>query len=106
MVTHGHRSKQQTGLLPIAGPSPLRKEKGISQRKALNSSTTGDLGATVGLTTIRLYYDAAVAVAVTTVFAIVVALIAAVIVGSNAPMFPSRSSFLRHWSNPTSSLAA
>ena len=37
------------------------------------------------LTTIRLYYDAAVAVALTTVFAIVVALIAAVIVGGNAP---------------------
>ena len=34
---------------------------------------------------IRLYYDAAVAVALTTVFAIVVALISAVIVGSNAP---------------------
>jgi ABC-type transport system involved in cytochrome c biogenesis permease component len=37
------------------------------------------------VTTIRLYYDAAVAVALTTVFSIVVALIAAVIVGSNAP---------------------
>ena len=37
------------------------------------------------VTTIRLYYDAAVAVALTTVFAIVIALIAAVIVGSNTP---------------------
>jgi len=37
------------------------------------------------LTTIRLYYDAAVAVALTAVFAIVIALIAAVIVGSNSP---------------------
>jgi archaellum biogenesis protein FlaJ (TadC family) len=34
---------------------------------------------------VRLFYDTAVAVALTTVFAIVVALIAAVIVGSNAP---------------------
>ena len=37
------------------------------------------------LTTIRLYYDATVAVALTAVFAIVIALIAAVIVGSNTP---------------------
>jgi membrane protein implicated in regulation of membrane protease activity len=37
------------------------------------------------VTAIGPYYDAAVAVALTTVFAIVVALIAAVIVGSNAP---------------------
>ena len=37
------------------------------------------------LATIRLYYDAAVAVALTAVFAIVVALIAAVFVGSSTP---------------------
>lgn len=37
------------------------------------------------VTAIRPYYDAAVAVALTTVFAIVVALIAAVIFGRNAP---------------------
>ena len=37
------------------------------------------------VSTIRLWYDAAVAVALTTVFAIVIALIAAVIVGSNTP---------------------
>lgn len=37
------------------------------------------------VTTIRFYYDAAVAVALTAVLAIVVALIAAVIVGSNTP---------------------
>ena len=36
-------------------------------------------------TTIRLYYDAMIAVALTTVFALVVALIAAVIVGGEAP---------------------
>ena len=35
--------------------------------------------------TIRLYYDAAVAVALTAVFAIVIALIAAVFVGSSTP---------------------
>ena len=37
------------------------------------------------LTTIRLYYDATVAVALTAVFSIVIALIVAVIVGSNTP---------------------
>ena len=37
------------------------------------------------VSTLRLWYDAAVAVALTTVFAIVIALIAAVIVGSNTP---------------------
>jgi hypothetical protein len=36
-------------------------------------------------TTIRFYYDAMIAVALTIVFALVVALIAAVIVGGNAP---------------------
>ena len=39
------------------------------------------------VSTIRLWYDAAVAVALTTVFALVIALIAAVIVGSNTPNF-------------------
>jgi hypothetical protein len=39
----------------------------------------------VVVTTIRLYYDAAIAVALTTVVAIVIAQIAAVIVGSNTP---------------------
>ena len=37
------------------------------------------------VSTIRLWYDAAVAVALTTVFAIVIAFFAAVIVGSNTP---------------------
>jgi hypothetical protein len=36
-------------------------------------------------TTIRFYYDATIAVGFTTVFALVVALIAAVIVGGNGP---------------------
>lgn len=36
-------------------------------------------------TTIRFYYDATIAVALTTVFALVVSLIAAVIVGGNSP---------------------
>jgi len=36
-------------------------------------------------TTIRFYYDATIAVALTIGFALVVALIAAVIVGGNAP---------------------
>ena len=35
--------------------------------------------------TIRLYYDATIALALTTAFAIVVALIAAVIAGNNGP---------------------
>jgi hypothetical protein len=39
------------------------------------------------VTTIRFYYDATIAVALTSVFALVVALIAAVIVGGNAPNF-------------------
>jgi hypothetical protein len=37
------------------------------------------------VTTIRLYYDATIAVALTIVFSIVVALIAGVIVGDNGP---------------------
>jgi hypothetical protein len=36
-------------------------------------------------TTVRFYYDTTIAVALTTVFALVVALIAAVIVGGNGP---------------------
>ena len=38
-------------------------------------------------TTIRFYYDATIAVALTTVFALVVAFIAAVIVGGDVPNF-------------------
>jgi hypothetical protein len=75
MLTDGHRSKQHIALLPIAGPFLLRKETEACKRKAFNSRTTGVLGATVVFTTIRLYYDAAVAVALTAVFAIVIALI-------------------------------
>ena len=45
--------------------------------------------------TIRFYYDATIAVALTSVFALAVALIAAVIVGGTCLIFPSRPSFLR-----------
>jgi hypothetical protein len=69
----------------LPGPFYSGRKQEACKRKAFNSRTTGDLGATVVLTTIRFYYDAAVAVALTAVFAIVIALIAAVIVGSNTP---------------------
>jgi hypothetical protein len=44
-----------------------------------------ELKSTVVTTAIRFYYDATIAVALTSVFALAVALIAAVIVGGNAP---------------------
>jgi Flp pilus assembly protein TadB len=64
MLTYGHRSKQHTVPLPTAR-SFLRRKQGSRKRKAFKSATTGDLGAPV--------------------FALVAALITAVIVGSNAP---------------------
>jgi hypothetical protein len=46
-----------------------------------------ELRRAVVATTIRFYYDATIAVALTSVFALAVVLIAAVIVGGNAPSF-------------------
>jgi hypothetical protein len=46
-----------------------------------------ELRRAVVATTIRFYYDATIAVGLTSVFALAVALIAAVIVGGNAPNF-------------------
>ena len=57
-------------------------------------------------TTIRFYYDATIAVALTSVFALVVALIAAVIVGGNAPSFSvAIIAFCAYWCNRAFSLA-
>lgn len=66
-------------------PFPSEGKQGSRKRKGVRIGNNPRPRSPVVVTAIRPYYDAAVAVALTTVFAIVVALIAAVIVGSNTP---------------------
>jgi fructose-specific phosphotransferase system IIC component len=87
MLTYGHRSKWRTAPLPIAKPFPLRRKQGSRKRKPFKSPVTGDLGA-LSWSLLSAFYDAAVAVALAAVAALVCGLVAAVVTGGSSPNLP------------------
>ena len=83
-MTYGHRSKRHAALLPIASPF-VSEEQGSRKGKPFKSPVTGGLGALSWSLLSASFYDAAVAVALVAVAALVCGLVAAVVTGGSSP---------------------